>query len=176
MSVPFEDVLARDGKLVYTGVGASMLPMLRQRRDLLIIQRPRGPLQKYDVPLYKRDSGKYVLHRVLQVREDGYVLCGDNQWRREYGVTDRQIIGVLTAFVRDGKEISVADPRYRLYVHLWCDLFWLRAVVLWCLALPSRIQRKLKRLHNKTPESDERVFPSAQDIVPSIESERRENQ
>lgn len=176
MSVSFEEVLARDGKLVYTGVGASMLPMLRQRKDLLIIQRPRGPLQKYDVPLYKRDSGKYVLHRVLQTRKDGYVLCGDNQWRREYGVTDRQIIGVLAAFVRDGKEIPVTDPRYRLYVHLWCDLFWLRAAILWCLSLPGRIQRRLKRRRNKPPESDERVFPSAQDINPDIESKRRENQ
>ena len=118
MSASFEEVLARDGKLIYTGVGTSMLPMLRQRRDLLIIERPGRTLRKYDVPLYRRDSGKYVLHRVLKVRRDGYVLCGDNQWRREYGITDRQIIGVLTAFVRDGKEIPVTDRRYRLYVHL----------------------------------------------------------
>lgn len=175
MSVRFEDVLARDGKLVYTGVGMSMLPMLRPRRDLIILERPRSPLQKYDVPLYKRDSGQYVLHRVLKVRADGYVLCGDNQWQREYGITDRQIIGVLTAFVRDGQEIPVTDPRYRVYVHLWCDLFWLRAAVLWCLALPGRIQRKLKRRRNKTPESDEGVSPPAQDRNPSIEPERREN-
>ncbi len=145
MSASFEEVLARDGKLIYTGVGTSMLPMLRQRRDLLIIERPGRTLRKYDVPLYRRDSGKYVLHRVLKVRRDGYVLCGDNQWRREYGITDRQIIGVLTAFVRDGKEIPVTDRRYRLYVHLWCDLFWLRAAVLWCLAVPGRIRRKIRR-------------------------------
>lgn len=145
MSVCFEEVLERDGKLVYTCVGTSMMPMLRQRRDILIIERPCGALKKYDVPLFKRDSGKYVLHRVLKVRGDGYVLCGDHQWQKEYGVTDRQIIGVLTAFVRDGKEIPVTDPRYRQYVHLWCDLFWLRAAVLWCLALPGRIKRKCAR-------------------------------
>ena len=144
MSTDFEEVLARDGKLIYTCVGTSMLPMLRQRRDLLIIEQPGETLKKYDVPLYRRDSGKYVLHRVLKVRGDGYVLCGDNQWKREYGITDRQIIGVLTAFVRDGKEIPVTDRRYRLYVHLWCDLFWLRAAVLWCLAMFDRIRRKIR--------------------------------
>lgn len=149
MSGSFEDILARDGRLVYTCVGTSMLPMLRQRRDLLLIGRPRGPLKKYDVPLYKRDTGKYILHRVVQVRPEGYVLCGDNQWRRERGVTDRQIIGVLTAFVRDGREISVTDRRYRLYVHAWCDLFWLRAAVLWCRALPGRVRRKLERRRNE---------------------------
>lgn len=144
MSLHFEDVLARDGRLIYTNVGTSMMPMLRPGRDLLIIEKPNGRLNRYDVPLYKRDSGKYILHRVLKVRKDGYVLCGDNQWRRECGVTDRQIIGVLTAFVRDGKEIPVTDRWYRLYVHLWCDLFWLRAALLWCLALPRRAQRKLR--------------------------------
>lgn len=28
-------------------------------------------------------------------------------------------------------------------VHLWCDLFYLRAAVLWCRDLPGRIKRKL---------------------------------
>ncbi len=144
MNTRFEDVLAREGRLIYTNVGGSMLPMLRPKRDLLVIERPNGKLRRYDVPLYKRDSGKYILHRVLKVRKDGYVLCGDNQWWREYGVTDRQIVGVLTAFVRDGKEIPVADRWYWLYVHLWCDLFWLRAAILWCRALPGRVRRKLR--------------------------------
>lgn len=148
MSGSFEDVLARDGKLVYTVVGTSMLPMLRQRRDLVIVEPPRGSLRKYNVALYRRDTGKVVLHRVLKVREDGYVLCGDHQRRREYGITDRHIIGVLTAFVRDGKEIPATDVYYRLYVHLWCDLFWLRVAILWCLDLPGRIRRKLQKRRN----------------------------
>ncbi len=144
MSQSFEDVLARKGKLIYTGTGYSMLPMLRPKRDLLIIERPIGGLRRYDVALYKR-GGQYVLHRVLKAPPDGYVLCGDNQWRREYGVREEQIIGVLTAFVRDGREIQVTDRGYRLYVHLWCDLFPVRAAALWCRALPGRIKRKIRR-------------------------------
>lgn len=143
MSATFEDVLARTGRLVYTGTGASMLPMLRPRRDLLIIEPPRGPLRRYDVPLYRRATGKYILHRVVKVRPDGYVLCGDNQWRREYGVTDAQVIGVLTAFVRDGREVRVTDGRYRLYVRVWCGLYWLRAPVLLALSLPGRLKRRI---------------------------------
>ena len=126
----FEEILAREGRLVYTSVGDSMLPLIRQGRDLLVIERPKGRLKKYDVPLYKRDSGQYVLHRILRVRENDYVICGDNRWHRETGITDRHIQGVLTAVVRDGKEISVSDWRYRAYVHLWCDLFPLRAFIL----------------------------------------------
>lgn len=62
---------------------------------------------------------------------------------QEIGITDRHIIGVLTAVIRDGQKLPVTDQRYRLYVHLWCDLFYLRAAVLWCRDLPGRIKRKL---------------------------------
>ncbi|MGN0600692.1 MAG: S24/S26 family peptidase [Oscillospiraceae bacterium] len=126
----FEEQLALHGKLIYTNVGDSMEPLIRQGRDLLIISAVSGRLKKYDVPLYKRDSGQYVLHRILKVRQNDYVICGDNRWQREYGITDRHIIGVLTGIVRDGKEISVTDKKYRLYVHLWCDFFYVRAFIL----------------------------------------------
>ena len=126
----FEEVLARDGRLVYTNVGDSMLPLIRQGRDLLVIEPPKGRLKQYDIPLYRRDSGQYVLHRILAVREDSYVLCGDNRWSKEYGVTDRQIIGVLTGLVRDGKERRLTGWKYRLYVFFWCGLFPQRAFFL----------------------------------------------
>ena len=94
----FEEEIAHNGFLLYRNVGDSMLPLIRQGKDLLLIARkPQGRLNKYDVPLYRRDSGQYVLHRILKVRKNDYVLCGDNRWRRETGITDRHIIGVLTA-------------------------------------------------------------------------------
>lgn len=129
----YEQELDRHGKLIYTNVGTSMLPLLRQRRDLLIIEKKTADrCRKYDAILYKRPSGQYVLHRILKVRPEDYVLCGDNQWRREYGVTDDQILGTLTAVVRDGKELKSTDFNYRLYVHLWCDFYYIRAGIL-CL-------------------------------------------
>ena len=139
----FEEILARDGQLVYTNVGDSMLPLIRQGRDLLVIKPKVGRLMKYDIPLYKRDSGRYVLHRVLKVRPDDYVICGDNRWSREYGITDRHIVGVLTALIRNGKEIPMTDWRLRLYAHLWCDLFPLRASILRCLSVMKRVRRRI---------------------------------
>jgi len=141
----FEDVIERDGRLVYTNVGDSMRPLIRQDRDILIIEKYEGRLKKYDVPLYKRDSGQYVLHRVLKVRENDYVICGDNRYYKEYGITDRHIIGVLTAVVRNGKEVPITDWRYRIYVHLWCDFFPIRALILKAKHFPKWLKRKLKR-------------------------------
>ena len=141
-SSSFEEILEKEGQLIYSNVGDSMLPMIRQGRDLLVIRRQTGRLKKYDVPLYRRDSGQYVLHRILKVRENDYVICGDNRWHRETGITDQHILGVLTAIIRDGKEIPATDPRYRLYVHLWCDLFPLRAFLLRGLHVLKRVRKR----------------------------------
>lgn len=135
----FEEQLAKNGKLIYTNKGDSMMPLIKQGRDLLIIEPVHGRLKKYDVPLYKRDSGQYVLHRILKVRKNDYVICGDNRWIKEYGICDRHIIGVLTAVVRNGKEVSVHDRKYKLYVHLWCDFFPVRAFIV-------HVFSKLKRM------------------------------
>lgn len=128
MSSTFEEILATQGKLIYTNVGSSMMPLLRQRRDLLIIApKPAGRLKLWDVPLFKRDNGKYVMHRVIWVRKNDYLMCGDNQWYIERGISDRHIIGVLEAVVRDGKTLPVCSTAeqpvvpylYRLYVAVW---------------------------------------------------------
>ncbi len=137
----FEDQLERNGKLIYTNKGDSMMPLIKQDRDLLVIVPAEGRLKKYDVPLYKRDSGQYVLHRILKVRNEDYVICGDNRWVKEYGISDRHIIGVLSAVIRNGKEISVNSLRYKLYVHLWCDLFPVRA---FCVHVVCKLKRMTK--------------------------------
>ena len=149
MTSTFEEILRRDGRLVYTSVGDSMQPFIHSGKDLLIIEKPQGRLKKYDVPLYRRDSGQYVIHRILKVREHDYVICGDNRWTRETGITDRHILGVLTAIVRDGRTISVQDRDYLRKVHLWCDFFWVRAAILWTKALPWRVRRKLRRWRDR---------------------------
>lgn len=142
----FEEEIEKHGYLVYPNVGDSMMPLLRQGRDLMVITRkPAERLKRYDVPLYKRENGQYVLHRILKARKDDYVICGDNRWCREYGITDQQIIGILTEVVRDGKKLSVTDKKYRIYMHMWCDLFYIRAAVLWSKGMIQRIIRKWKQ-------------------------------
>ncbi len=76
------------------------------------------------------------------MRERDYVLCGDNRWGRETGITDRHVLGVLTAIIREGKTLSVTDRRYRIYVRLWCDLFPLRAVLLKGIHALKRMRKR----------------------------------
>lgn len=106
MNKKFEDVIAEHGRLVYTNVGDSMLPIVREG-NLLIIEAVKAPLKVGDVPLYKRDSGQYVLHRIVGIKNGKYTMRGDNRTVEEKGITDRHIIGVLTGIVRNGKTFPV---------------------------------------------------------------------
>lgn len=109
-----EDVIQKDGVYVSTTAGVSMYPMLRNRRDTIIIKPVTGRLKRYDVPLYRRGN-EYVLHRIVTVKPESYVICGDNCMRKEYNITVQQIIGVLAGFYRDGKEVDMNGWKYRLY-------------------------------------------------------------
>ncbi len=128
----YEDELNRKGTFTYTCSGVSMLPMLRQRKDLFTIAKKQGRCNKYDVVLYKRYPDSYVLHRVVKVKEKDYVILGDNCLNKEYGIRDEDIIGVLTSFVRNGKEYSVSHKGYRLYAAVWYALYPLRRLWMKC--------------------------------------------
>ena len=140
----FEEQIALYGRIVYTNVGDSMMPLIKQGRDVLIIEKPARKLKKYDIPLYKRDSGQYVLHRIIGKGRDGYRMCGDNRISVERGITDAHIIGVLVGIIRDGKEIRLDTVGYRLYCFRICDLFFIRYIKFKIRALFRRIFGKTK--------------------------------
>ena len=99
---------------MYPIVGVSMLPLLRQDRDVVVIERSPGRFAPGDVVLY-RSGGRYVLHRIIQTRPEDYVVLGDNCVAREYGITDRDILGLMTGFVRNGRTHEIRETAYRLY-------------------------------------------------------------
>ena len=112
----YEHYLEENGTLTYSNVGTSMMPLLRQGRDLFTVtKKGTGRCKAGDVVLYRRPPNKYVLHRVIAVRKNDYVILGDNCVNKEYGITDKDIIGVMTGYVRGGNPHTVDDRSYRLY-------------------------------------------------------------
>lgn len=95
--------------------GTSMNPYLVQGRDYVFIKKAELPLDTGDIPLYRRDDGTFVLHRVIGKDENGYIMCGDNQFLKEKNITDNHIIGVVCAFCCDGKTFDVTDAEYVKY-------------------------------------------------------------
>ena len=141
--ISFEELLDEKGFIVYTNKGYSMLPFLRQKKDVIEI-RKKGPdrCKKYDVVLYKR-GGRYILHRILRVLPDGYLIAGDHNTFVERDITDDRILGIMTRVIRDGKSITPENWRYRLYVHLWCDAYPVRFFLLNMKEYLRRVKRKI---------------------------------
>ncbi len=111
--LPFiEEAFERNQKFKIPITGTSMNPLLYQGRDFVFIEKPSFPLEVGDIPLYRRDDGAFVLHRVVGKDVKGYILSGDNQFLLEYGITDDHVIGVVTSLCIDGKNVAVTDPDY----------------------------------------------------------------
>lgn len=128
----FREQLAAGQKIKFSPRGISMLPMLRQGMDNVILSPLPEKLRKYDLPLYQRKDGKYILHRVVEVG-DTYTCIGDNQFTYEYGLTHDQMIALVTSFTRGAREYNVNHWGYQLYCRLWhysrpVRLFWRRGL------------------------------------------------
>lgn len=123
------DRLEQGGKIRYLPfAGTSMLPMLRQKIDSVELAPLPARLQKYDLPVYRYPSGKYVMHRVVAVKEGYYLCLGDNTWEYEK-IYPEMLIGVVSAFKRGNKRIEVTAFGYRLYSRIWVALYPLRKVI-----------------------------------------------
>ena len=135
-----QEQIALGGSVRITPKGTSMLPMLRQGVDTVVLSPVPERLRKYDIPFYQRDNGQFVLHRIVGVGET-YTCIGDNQFALEKGVRKAQMIAVVTAFTRGNREISVTDPGYRNYCRFWHYSRPLRHLWRWVLGRLRRERR-----------------------------------
>lgn len=146
-----ESLLKEQGFYVSTTVGWSMWPMLRNRRDRVILL-PVGSerLKKYDLPLYKRPDGKYILHRIIGVRDGEYIIRGDNTYVKEH-IPDEWILGYVSEFYRADKHVLTSSRGYRFYAALWNLIFPVRWVI-WCgRRFAGKCLRAIKKAGHREP-------------------------
>ncbi len=124
--------LAEGQSVKFSPRGVSMLPMLRQGKDSVELSPLPERLKKYDLPLYQRTNGQYVMHRIVGV-EGTYTCMGDNQFVKEPGLEHSQMIALVKVFYRGEKKWSVDSVRYKIYCRLWYHSreirrFWRRGI------------------------------------------------
>lgn len=119
-----DEVLASGGEFRMYPKGTSMLPLIVQKRDSVILRRNFDiPAKKHDIAFYRRTNGQFVLHRVMKVCKDGtYTMCGDNQLALEKGIASEQIIGYVSGLYRNDKEIKMDGLWYSFYVFWWTKM------------------------------------------------------
>lgn len=149
--VPMEELvtllkmqMADGGRGQLTVVGTSMQPLFKSERDRVLLELPKTLPQKGDIILYQRRNGRYVLHRIVAVRQDICFCCGDNQWQKEQVGFD-QVIAVVTGFVRKDKQYTLREKGYRLYVKFWVATRPLRRPLFAVRKLLSKCKRTLLR-------------------------------
>lgn len=150
------DELLKNGVIAFVPSGNSMWPTLKNRKQSVIVKKKSQRLKAMDVALYKRDSGTCVLHRVMKVLPNGYLMCGDSQFVIEK-VAEVNVFGVMTAFYKGKRCIEVTDKDYIEYVkRLFSNekrrkfrvkMFYFRQNL---MSLPKRVLRKFfkKRKNN----------------------------
>ncbi len=126
----------------FTAFGSSMKPYIRGGIDCVTLSPVDRNIKKNDIVFYRRENGSFVLHRIIKVLPDHtYLLCGDNQFNKERGVTREQIFAILTKLERNGKHRSL----HSLSSRLWCIILPVRRLYLHIKCSAGFCLRKLKQ-------------------------------
>ncbi len=139
-----DEELIKNGFVISPTVGDSMYPLLLTRRDHVVIKSiGEKKLKKYDIPLYKRPDGQYVLHRIIKLDDDFYYTRGDNRCGLEK-VPKEWVIGYTEKIYHDKKYIESNDFGYKVYVQIWCTIYPLRWVAMKGKRFLKKLFRKIK--------------------------------
>ncbi len=150
LSPIMEECIADGSEVILTITGNSMRPLLRHRRDQVVLKKAdKAMLQVGDVPLYRRENGQFVLHRIVGISVSSYTMCGDRQKEKENGIPAKSIVAVATGFYRRGKYLSCDNFWYKLYVKVWMIILPWRPFVLKTGSLVKRCIRKICGIFKK---------------------------
>ncbi len=142
---PLIEEIIKDGKTVNMKIaGTSMFPLVAHRRDSVVLGS-FDKLKKGDVPLYKREDGKYILHRIIKEKDGAFAIMGDFETKIEYPVSKKAVLAVAKGFYRKGKYISCESFSYKAYCFLWGILRPVRPLLLKIIRLVSKIKRKFTK-------------------------------
>lgn len=125
MESPLAKEIVSGRPVVTMTSGDSMEPLLYHRSTRVVISKAEGPLKKGDLPVYRRPSGQFVMHRIIRVDDSYYYTRGDNRIGLE-PVPKDWVLGIVTEIYRKGSHIYVTDWQYRLYVKVWGFIYPVR--------------------------------------------------
>ena len=141
-----EEIIKSGGQCKLRVTGYSMTPILKHLRDSVILTSPQNrAIKKGEIVFIQRDTGQYVLHRVLKIIDDEtFVMNGDAQQWTEI-VKNKQVIGVCSKIIRKDKEISCDNLLYKLIIKVWQCSMPIRHIIFKANSLCKGFIHKLNR-------------------------------
>ena len=126
--------MLEEGKTVrLTVTGFSMYPLVSSRRDSVLLKKADS-FSVGDVPLFQREDGSYILHRIVKEKNGSYATMGDYETQEEYPVKPEQILAKAVGFYRKERFIDCNSIGYRLYSFLWRKMAPIRPLLLKTMA------------------------------------------
>ena len=108
-------VISSGGEFRLFHKGTSMMPLLRQGKDSVVLVAPND-IKKNDILLYKRANGQFVMHRAIKIKKDEYIMCGDNQYEHERGIKKENILAKVKGIYRGDVYFETNNTEYQKYV------------------------------------------------------------
>lgn len=109
--------------------GVSMRPFLEHERDKVELA-PCSEVHDYDAVLAEITPGHYVLHRVIAIEGDRVTLMGDGNVRGTENCRLRDVVGVVTKYIRPRRTILASDPQLQRRIRQWRTLLPIRRYLL----------------------------------------------
>ncbi len=123
--------------------GVSMQPLIRRNRDLVtIIPLAREPLPG-DVVLFEQPAGRFVCHRVRQIKGGRVQTFGDNCWYPDAWMHRSQVLGLAVSVERGSRTILLDTDRSRALGRAWMAIHPVRITWRKFRSLGGRVLRKL---------------------------------
>lgn len=109
------DLISSGGEFRLFHKGTSMLPLLRQGIDSVVLVAPTD-IKKNDILLYKRANGQFVMHRAIKIKKDEFIMCGDNQYEHEHGIKQENVLAKVKGVYRGDTYFEGDNKHYKKYV------------------------------------------------------------
>lgn len=135
-----EELTQKNSSVWIQVTGNSMYPFLHDGQRILL-GKPAGPMRIGDIPLVRKPTGEYVLHRVTRKRHGLFYITGDVQTRAEGPFEMKNVVSVVHAAAFGKRNCDTSGAVWRCLSWLWILLLPLRKPLLYFI-------RKLEKSRN----------------------------
>lgn len=132
--------------LNFSVTGVSMVPTIRNHLDTVVVL-PRRRIPKVgDIVLFRKKNmvGDYILHRVLEVEEEGVLTIGDGNLTTDGWTRMEDVYGIAAAIKKGERTLDCGSPLMIFWGRLWLRLLPVRGPLLKLFGwIAARKQRNL---------------------------------
>ncbi len=109
------EIISSGGEAPIYPNGQSMLPLIRPGKDMVTIVAP-SELKKDDIVLFVRQTGQFVLHRIVCIKKDYCNMIGDNEKAIEFKIPVSNVLAKVKSIQRDGEIVDFDSKEYKKYL------------------------------------------------------------